>query len=156
MTGQSQHCSHFTNVDSLQEGYKCPLPFTKRTGPEDLYPVCSLLDTHNSAFKLQMIDSISFVFNKWLEMVCRAVLSPIWLLDPRAARQAPLSLGFPRQEYWSGLPFPSPGDLPHPGIKPVSPALQVDFLPCEPPGKPINCLLKNNSLKSKTFRYYCC
>ena len=156
MTGHSQHCSHFTHVDSLQEGYKCPFPFTKRTGPEDLYPVCSLLDTHNSAFKLQMIDSISFVLNKWLEMVCRAVLSPIWLLDPRAARQAPLSLGFPRQEYWSGLPFPSPGDLPHPGIKPVSPALQADFLPCEPPGKPINCLLKNNSLKSKTFRYYCC
>ena len=43
-----------------------------------------------------------------------------------AARQAPLSTGFFRQEYWSGLPFPSPGDLPDPGIKPGSPALQVD------------------------------
>ena len=64
MIGQSQYCSHFMHVDSLQEGYKCPLPFTKRTGSEDLYPVCSLLDTHNSAFKLQMIDSISFVLNK--------------------------------------------------------------------------------------------
>ena len=42
------------------------------------------------------------------------------------ARQTPLSMGFPRQEYWSGLPFPSPGDLPDPGIKPVSPALQAD------------------------------
>ena len=41
------------------------------------------------------------------------------------ARQAPLSMGFPRQEYWSGLPFPSPGDLPDPGIKHASPALQV-------------------------------
>ena len=46
------------------------------------------------------------------------------------------SVEFPRQEYWSGLPFPSPGDLPHPGIKPVSPALQADSLPTGPPGKP--------------------
>ena len=52
------------------------------------------------------------------------------------ARQAPLSMGFSRQEYWSGLPFPSPGDLPNPGIEPGSPALQVDSLPSEPPGKP--------------------
>ena len=44
------------------------------------------------------------------------------------ARQAPLSVEFSRQEYWSGLPFPSPGDLPDPGIKPASPALQVDSL----------------------------
>ena len=50
--------------------------------------------------------------------------------------QAPLSMGFPRQEYWSGLPFPSPGDLPEPGIKPRFPALQADALPSEPPGKP--------------------
>ena len=45
------------------------------------------------------------------------------------ARQAPLSMGFSRQEYWSGLPFPSPGDLPHPGIKSRSPALWADSLP---------------------------
>ena len=43
---------------------------------------------------------------------------------------------FSRQEYWSGLPFPSPGDLPDPGIEPGSPALQVDYLPAELPGKP--------------------
>ena len=43
-----------------------------------------------------------------------------------------------RQEYWSGLPFPSPGDLPNPGIKPRSPILQADSLPFEPPGKPKN------------------
>ena len=42
------------------------------------------------------------------------------------AHQAPLSMGFPRQEYWSGLPFSSPGDLPDPGLEPRSPALQVD------------------------------
>ena len=44
------------------------------------------------------------------------------------AHQAPLSMGFSRQEYWSGLPFPSPGDLPNPGIEPGSPALQADAL----------------------------
>ena len=43
--------------------------------------------------------------------------------------------GFPSHEYWSGLPFPPPGDLPDPGIKPRSPALQADSLPSEPPGK---------------------
>ena len=51
------------------------------------------------------------------------------------AHQAPLSMGFSRQEYWSGLPFPSPGDLPNPGIKPRSPTLQADSLLSEPPGK---------------------
>ena len=51
------------------------------------------------------------------------------------AYQAPLSLGFSRQQYWSGLPFPSPEDLPNPGIEPGSPALQADALPSEPPGK---------------------
>ena len=44
--------------------------------------------------------------------------------------------GFPRQEYWSGLPFPSPGDLPDPGIEPGSPTLEADTLTSEPPGKP--------------------
>ena len=53
------------------------------------------------------------------------------------AHQASLSMGFSRQEYWSGLPFPSPGDLPDPGIKPRSPALEADSLPCERPGKPV-------------------
>ena len=52
------------------------------------------------------------------------------------ACQAPLSVGFSRHEYWSGLPFPSPGDLPNPGIEAGSPPLQADTLPSEPPGKP--------------------
>ena len=51
------------------------------------------------------------------------------------AGQDPLSMEFSRQEYWSVLPFPSPGDLPDPGIEPGSPALQVDSLPSEPPGE---------------------
>ena len=49
--------------------------------------------------------------------------------------QAPLSMGFPRQEYWNGLPFPSPEDLSHPGIEPGSPELQADTVLSEPPGK---------------------
>ena len=56
------------------------------------------------------------------------------------ALQAPLSMGFFRQEHWSGLPFPSPGDLPDPGVEPaspVAPALAGRFLTTEPPGKPI-------------------
>ena len=56
------------------------------------------------------------------------------------ARQAPLSMGFPRQEYWSALPFPSPGYLSNPGIKLGSPALEGDSLPSESPGKPTRVL----------------
>ena len=52
-----------------------------------------------------------------------------------AAHQGPPSMGFSRQEYWSGLPFPYPGDLPNPGAKPRSATLQADTLPSEPPGK---------------------
>ena len=51
------------------------------------------------------------------------------------AYQAPPPMGFSRQEYWSGLPFPSPGDLPNPGIEPESPTLSADALLSEPPGK---------------------
>ena len=54
---------------------------------------------------------------------------PLFAIPWTVARQAPLSLGFSRQGYWSGLPFPPPGDLPHPGIKPASLALQADSLP---------------------------
>ena len=65
-------------------------------------------------------------------------LSPVRLfVSPcTIANQAPLSMEFSRQEYWSALPFPSPGDLPNPGIQPGSPALQEYPLLSEPPGKP--------------------
>ena len=63
-------------------------------------------------------------------------LSHVWLFVTPwpIVCQAPLSLGFSRQEYWSGLPFPPPGDVLNPGIKPWSPALQADSLPSEPVG----------------------
>ena len=61
---------------------------------------------------------------------CLTLATP-WTL----ACQAPLSMDFSRQEYWGGLPFPSPGDLPDPGIEPKSPALQAEALTSEQPGK---------------------
>ena len=75
------------------------------------------------------------------EIRCVRALSHIRLLVAAwtIAHQAPLSMGSSRQEHCSGLPFPSPGDLPDPGIKLRSRALQADSLPCASPGKPI-CL----------------
>ena len=68
------------------------------------------------------------------------------------AYQAPLSMGFSRQECWSGLPFPSPGDLPDPEIEPGSPSLQADTLLSEPPGKlkepPYITVIKLSKLRS--------
>ena len=67
------------------------------------------------------------------------------------AHQAPPSMEFSRQEYWSGLPFPSPGDLPDPGIEPGSPALEADALPPEPPGNPPTCLILCKTLHYPSF-----
>ena len=67
------------------------------------------------------------------------------------ACQAPLSMGFPRQEYWSGVPFPSPGDLPDSGMEPVSPVRvrllrwQVDSLPLSPPARPLPAVMTASS-----------
>ena len=64
--------------------------------------------------------------------------SPVWLFATpwTVVSLAPPSMGFSRQEYWSGVPLPSPGDLPDPGIEPGSPVFQADALTSEPPGKP--------------------
>ena len=59
-------------------------------------------------------------------LVIKSCLTLGTLTPWTVARQAPLSMGFPRQEFWSGLPFPSPGELPDPGIEPESPALQAE------------------------------
>ena len=82
----------------------------------------------------------------WESMKVLVAQSRVQLfVTPRtAAHQAPLSMGLSRQEYWSGLPFPSPRDLPDPGSESQSPALQTDSLPSDPPGKPPSdgsCLL---------------
>ena len=72
--------------------------------------------------------------------------SRLTLVTPwTVAHQALLSMGFPRQEYWSGLPFPSPGDLPDPGIRPASPespCIAGRFFTTEPPGKPTHSTKK--------------
>ena len=76
------------------------------------------------------------------------------------ARQAPLTLGFPRQEYWSGLPFTSPGDLPNPGIKLESPALAGVFFSTEPPtqlneysGEILEYILSSTELRTLTYKW---
>ena len=92
------------------------------------------------------------------------MLGCVWLfaIPWTVALQAPLAMGFPRQEYWSGLPFLPPGDLPDPGIKSRSPTLQADSLPCELSGKPLHTCylwllivlpftLKNHSSLDDTF-----
>ena len=69
----------------------------------------------------------------WVKSLSRVQLfATLWIV----AYQPALSIGFSRQEYWSGLPFPSPGDLPEPGIEPGSPTLQADALTSKPAGKP--------------------
>ena len=79
---------------------------------------------------------------KWLSSSSRTI-----------AYQAPPSMGFSRQEYWSGLPFPSPGDLPDPGIEPGSPTFQADALSSEPPGKPRRA---EYCTYMKHCYHYCC
>ena len=80
---------------------------------------------------------LNFLINKMGICCCLAAKLFPTLLQPQGlAHQDPLSMGFPRQEYWSGLTFPSPGDLLNPGIKPASPALADGFFTTEPPGKP--------------------
>ena len=73
------------------------------------------------------------------------------------ACQAPLPMGFHRQEYWTGLPFPSPGDLPNPGIKLGSPALQADSLLNEPPRKPktSNLFVALVEINTNIYIYIC-
>ena len=72
-------------------------------------------------------------------MLCVCSVTSDFATPPTVACQAPLSMGFPRQGYWSMLPFPPPGDLPDTEIKPTSlasPALAGGFFPTAPPGKP--------------------
>ena len=72
------------------------------------------------------------------EYICQSLSWVRFFATPwTVACQASLSMEFSREEYWSGLPFPSPADLPNPRIEPKSPALQADSLPSEPPVKPI-------------------
>ena len=84
------------------------------------------------------MQAINTMFTKQIDEVNFDNTFKVYAILWTVVCQAPLSMEFSRQEYWSGLPFPSPGDLPNPGIKSRFPALQDDSLPYEPPGKPGN------------------
>ena len=84
-------------------------------------------------FTLQVITRYCAMCCVLRHSVMSDSLQPFW----NVVRQAPVSMGFSRQDYWSGLPCPPPGDLPNPGIGPWSPTLQADSLPSELPGKPV-------------------
>ena len=99
---------------------------------QDLVPL--LREQSFLGILLLLMDCMSY------EFLCLCMLSRFSCVQLVAtswtgAHEAPLSVGFSRQEYQSGLPFPSPGDFPNPGIEPRSPTLQADSLPSEPPGK---------------------
>ena len=86
----------------------------------------------------------------WFSPVQTFFCNPLYCVD----HQAPLTVGFSRQECWSGLPFPSPGYLPHPEILPTSPALPGGFFTTEPGGKPIACLYYLEKYKHKHLPGY--
>ena len=92
-----------------------------------------------------------------IHMLCVLMLAaqphPALCEPMTAAYRAPLSMGFLRQEYWSGWPSPSPGDLPNPGIEPWSPILQADSLPSEPPG---NWAVQPKRLKINKGTHFWC
>ena len=113
----------------------------------------SLVSNFHLSLKLQLLFSWSHVWVLWKGegsqhwnhsawhtccVVCAQLFSCVWLFATpwTIARQAPLSMRFSRQEYWSEVPFPSLGDRPHQGIEFMSPALAGRFSTTEPPGKP--------------------
>ena len=73
--------------------------------------------------------------------LCLTLCDPMDCSPPGSS----VCVGFSRQEYWSGLPFPSPGDLPNSGIEPASPVLQVEYLSTEPPEKLLRNMIEDNS-----------
>ena len=81
------------------------------------------------------VEVCDIVYATWI-LFSYSVVSCCFMTSWTIAHQAPLLVGFLRQEYWSGLPFPSPGDLPYPGMEPVSPALASGFFTTKRPGKP--------------------
>ena len=106
-----------TQWENISQALTEHLPFLKHTMLSSLLLSCFSPSPPLSAWKV------------WVAQLCPTLCDPMipWTI----VHQVPPSMGFSRQEYWSGLPFPSPGDLPDPGIEPISPTLQVDSLPTE-------------------------
>ena len=142
--------------------------------PAHFSTVLEVLDTglrQEKEMHLNIKSSKIITFCIWYDLICRklewvhknlllvvvdglVLKSCLTLAAPwTVAHQAPLSMGFSRQEYWSGLLFPSPGDLPNTGLEPGSPALQADSLPTELWGKHKNLLVLINSVKLQDTKY---
>ena len=128
-------------LGSLKCHYICSFPQVNKKPPGTQYPGISGLLTNISCHLPRSWKLFSFYF--WLPLFfvlllcvsCSVVSDSLRPRGLSVAHQAPLATGFSRQEYWSGLPSPSPGDLPNPGIEPGSLSLQEDSLLSEPPGK---------------------
>ena len=113
--------------------------YPARSSPFLSFKYRALVNHENSALVSQVCCKSLWGVKKWPVRVYQSQMKslsrvPLFSTPWTVAHQAPPSMEFSRQEYWSGLPFPSPGDLPDPGIEPGSPTLRADTLPSEPPG----------------------
>ena len=123
----------------------CQFPFPEDLPDPGIEPRSPVLQADSLPFELQWKVKVKLPSHVWIFKI-------LWTV----AYQGPLSMGFSRQEYWTELPFPSPEDLPDPGIKPRSPILQADALPPEPPGKPkgskshSSLIVKEQGLQNQT------
>ena len=130
-------------------GWQGPWPLTSGRVREDILPqtpggqLTRAVRSSEGQFNLRTISSCKILINQ-SESESEVAQSCPTLCYPMdsSLHQAPLSMGFSRQEYWSGLPFPSPGNLPDPGIEPRSSALYTDALLSEPRGKSIINMLE--------------
>ena len=102
---------------------------------QNIIPHCSATSLSPKSYFCLLWMRLHKVKVKVKSLSCVRLFATSWTV----AYQAPPFMGSSRQEYWSGLPFPSSGDLPNPGIEPGSPAFQADALSSEPPGKPYGC-----------------
>ena len=111
--------------------------------------VCVSVCTRMCVCTCSVMSDFAAPWTSLSDCVCVHTQSCLTLQPQGPACQAPLSMGFLRQEYWSGLPFPAPGNLLDPGVEPASPAgpaLASRFFTAEPPGKPIFMLISPKSL----------
>ena len=125
------------NIEAISCHWHCItficLPiYCEAEGNEEKYLLNPQTDILREKCKLECSQVTKLNICVLSHFCCVWLFASLWTV----AHQAPLSMGFSGQEYWSGLPFPSPGDLPYPEIKPGSPTLQADSLPSEPLGKP--------------------
>ena len=157
------HCSFF----SIRIHFSgCTLPSSELNWIDVGYNVstysCPRLETRNHRAKIFVLTSLKFciklqfsiTFTQYVKVKVKS-LSRVWLFATpwTIAYQASQFTGFSRQEYWSGLTFPSLRDLPDPGIEPGSPTLQADALPSEPPGKPMVKKPPAKCRRHKKFRF---